>query len=44
MLPEPEAVARALTLMEPGDVVVILADDSMDVLAQAQSFLDADGA
>jgi cyanophycin synthetase len=44
VLPEPEAVARALTLMETGDVVVILADDSMDVLAQAQSFLDADGA
>ncbi|HST63432.1 MAG TPA: cyanophycin synthetase [Longimicrobium sp.] len=44
VLPEPEAVARALALMEPGDVVVILADDSMDVLAQAQAFLDAGGA
>jgi cyanophycin synthetase len=44
VLPEPDAVARALALMEPGDVVVVLADDSMDVLAQAQSFLDAPGA
>lgn len=44
VLPEPDAVARALELMEPGDVVVILADDSLDVLAQAQAFLDADGA
>lgn len=44
VLPEPEAVARALALMEPGDIVVILADDSMDVLAQAQAFLDAPGA
>ncbi|HYW12513.1 MAG TPA: cyanophycin synthetase [Longimicrobium sp.] len=44
VLPEPDAVARALTLMEPGDVVVILADDSLDVLAQAQAFLDAGGA
>jgi cyanophycin synthetase len=43
VLPEPEAVARALALMEPGDLVVILADDSMDVLAQVQSVIDQGG-
>jgi cyanophycin synthetase len=31
---EAEAVARALALMQPGDLVVILADDFLDVLAQ----------
>ncbi|HLM67447.1 MAG TPA: cyanophycin synthetase, partial [Longimicrobium sp.] len=43
VLPEPEAVARALSLMEPGDLVVILADDSLDVLAQVQGVMDGGG-
>ena len=43
VLPEPEAVARALEVMEPGDLVVILADDSLDVLAQVQAIIDAGG-
>jgi cyanophycin synthetase len=42
VLPEPEAVARALQLMQPGDVVVILADDSLDVLAQVRSLIGED--
>jgi cyanophycin synthetase len=37
VLPEPVAVARALEIMRPGDVVVILADDWLDVLAQVKS-------
>jgi cyanophycin synthetase len=41
VLPEPEAVARALALMGPGDLLVILADDSLDVLAQVRAFADA---
>ena len=41
VLPEPEAVARALEIMRPGDLVVVLADDSLDVLAQVQAFGDA---
>jgi cyanophycin synthetase len=44
VLPEPEAVARALELMQPGDVVVILADDSLDVLAQVKSLTGGDDA
>jgi cyanophycin synthetase len=40
---EPQAVARALELAEPGDVVVILADDFLDVLAQLQPLVDGDG-
>jgi cyanophycin synthetase len=38
VLPEPEAVARALALMQPGDVLAILADDSLDVLAQVERY------
>jgi cyanophycin synthetase len=34
--PEPEAVARALELMQPDDLVVVLADDFLDVLAQVR--------
>jgi cyanophycin synthetase len=34
--PEPEAVARALDLMQQDDLLVILADDFLDVLAQVQ--------
>ncbi|HEX7240712.1 MAG TPA: cyanophycin synthetase, partial [Longimicrobiaceae bacterium] len=34
VLREPEAVARALDLVEEGDLLVILADDTADVLAQ----------
>ena len=37
-----EAVARALEIMRPGDVVVILADDFLDVLAQVQPLVDGD--
>jgi cyanophycin synthetase len=36
VLAEPEAVARALDLMEEGDLVVIVADDTDAVLAQVQ--------
>ena len=45
VFPEPEAVARALEIMRPGDVVVILADDVTDVLAQVQPLMadDASG-
>ena len=41
VLPEPEAVARALALMEDGDLVVILADDTAAVLAQVQPLVVA---
>ena len=34
VLPEPEAVARALEMMEEGDVLVIVADDTAAVLEQ----------
>lgn len=42
VFPEPEAVARALEIMRPGDVVVILADDVPDVLAQVQPLMSDD--
>ncbi len=41
---EPEAVARALEMMQPGDLVVILADDLSAVMAQLQPLVDAEGA
>jgi cyanophycin synthetase len=44
VLPEPEAVARALEIMRPGDVVVILADDSLDVLAQVKALTGGEAA
>ncbi|HEX2079325.1 MAG TPA: cyanophycin synthetase [Longimicrobium sp.] len=34
VLPEPEAVERALALMEDGDLVLVVADDTAAVLAQ----------
>jgi cyanophycin synthetase len=40
---EPAAVARALEIMEPGDLVVILADDVTDVLTQLQPLVDGNG-
>ncbi|HET7230636.1 MAG TPA: cyanophycin synthetase, partial [Longimicrobium sp.] len=43
VLSEREAVERALELMEPGDLAVILADDVMDVLAQIQPLVIAHG-
>ncbi|MDP9348332.1 MAG: cyanophycin synthetase, partial [Gemmatimonadota bacterium] len=36
VLPEPEAVARALEIMEEGDLVLVLADDTTAVLAQVE--------
>ncbi len=36
---EPDAVARALELMEEGDVVLVLADDAAAVLAQLEPLL-----
>jgi cyanophycin synthetase len=36
VLSEPEAVARALEMMEDGDLVLIVADDTAAVLAQLQ--------
>lgn len=36
VLSEPEAVARALEMMEDGDLVLIVADDTAAVLAQVQ--------
>jgi cyanophycin synthetase len=38
--PEPQAVARAVEIMRPGDVVVILADEPLAVLAQLQPLVD----
>ncbi|HEX8243238.1 MAG TPA: cyanophycin synthetase, partial [Longimicrobium sp.] len=41
--PEPQAVARAVEIMQPGDVVVILADEPLSVLAQLQPLVDGAG-
>ncbi|HEU4559306.1 MAG TPA: cyanophycin synthetase [Longimicrobium sp.] len=41
---ETAAVERALEIMEPGDLVVILGDDVIDVLAQLQPLVDGNGA
>jgi cyanophycin synthetase len=42
VLLEPAAVARALELMEPEDVVVILADEVTDVLAQVRQLAEGE--
>ncbi|HEU4885335.1 MAG TPA: cyanophycin synthetase [Longimicrobium sp.] len=39
VLSEPEAVARALEMMQDGDLVLIVADDTLAVLAQVQPFV-----
>jgi cyanophycin synthetase len=39
VLSEPDAVARALEMMEDGDIVLIVADDTAAVLAQVQPFV-----
>ncbi|HEX6038428.1 glutamate ligase domain-containing protein [Longimicrobium sp.] len=40
---EPDAVARALEMMRPGDLVVVLADDLPAVMAQLRPLVDAEG-
>jgi cyanophycin synthetase len=42
VLSEPEAVARALEMMEDGDLVLIVADDTAAVLAQLQPHVVAE--
>ncbi|HEX6370049.1 MAG TPA: cyanophycin synthetase [Longimicrobium sp.] len=42
VLSEPEAVARGLEMMEDGDLVLIVADDTAAVLAQLQPHVVAD--
>lgn len=39
VLSEPKAVARALEMMQDGDIVLIVADDTAAVLAQVQPFV-----
>jgi cyanophycin synthetase len=42
VLSEPEAVARALEMMQDGDLVLIVADDTLAVLAQVQPLVVAE--
>ncbi len=44
VLPEPEAVERALSELGDGDLLLILADDVPAVLAQIRPFSDGSAA